>query len=248
MTIVLFLQMMGAEPFHFKKFSVAQNQCAHKVGTDGVLLGAWVTVKENEGNILDVGTGSGLIALMLAQRTNPSSRIDAVEIEAKDAQQAWENVQQSPWPEKITIYQEAVQRFNPEKDYDLIVSNPPYFVNSWLPPEEKRSQARHTHQLSYQDLLVTVSRLLKKQGRLAVILPYAEGLIFLDLALSFHLFPVRKTAFRSRLHKPVERLLLELAYEGKLEAEQEIILYESGENWSEDYKELTGEFYLRRSF
>ncbi len=240
--------MMGSEPFHFKQFRVAQNQCTHKVGTDGVLLGAWVTVKENERNILDVGTGSGLIALMLAQRTNPSSRIDAVEIEAEDAQQARDNVQQSPWPEKITIYQEAVQRFNPEKKYDLMVSNPPYFVNSRLPPEEKRSQARHTHQLSYQDLLVTVSRLLNKAGRLAVILPYAEGLKFLDLSQSFHLIPVRKTAFRSRAHKPVERLLLELAYAGKLEAEQEIILYESGENWSEDYKKLTREFYLRRSF
>lgn len=240
--------MMGSEPFHFKQFRIAQNQCTHKVGTDGVLLGAWVQVKEEDKNILDIGTGSGLIALMLAQRTRPATRIDAVEIETRDAQQAMENVQQSPWPEKITIYKALVQRFNPEKEYDLIVSNPPYFENSWLPPEEKRSQARHTHQLSFQDLLITATRLLTKQGRLAVILPYFEGLKFLDLAQSFHLFPIRKTVFRSRAHKPVERLLLELAYEGKLEAEQEIILYESGENWSEEYKKLTREFYLRRSF
>lgn len=231
------------KPFYFKQFSVSQNDCAHKVGTDGVLLGAWVDVK-NEKNILDVGTGSGLIALMLAQRTDPDSRIDAVEIEASDAQQARENVRQSPWPKKITIHQEAVQRFNPEKEYDLIVSNPPYFINSWLPPEEKRSQARHTLQLSFPDLLMTATRLLNKQGRLAVILPYAEGLTFLDISQNFHLIPIRKTFFRSRAHKPVERLLLELSYGGKL-VEQEIILYESGDHWTEEYKKLTHGFYLK---
>jgi tRNA1Val (adenine37-N6)-methyltransferase len=238
--------MMGSQPFHFKQFKVAQNQCTHKVGTDGVLLSAWVQIKEEDRNILDMGTGSGLIALMLAQRSGPAIRIDAVEIEAQDAQQARENVQHSPWPEKISIHQVPVQQFSPARQYDLIISNPPYFLNSWLPPEKKRSQARHAQRLSFEDLLLAATRLLTKQGRLAVILPYVEALKFINLARSFHLFPIRKTNFRSRAHKPVERLLFELAYDGKQEAESELILYSEGENWSEEYKKLTREFYLKR--
>lgn len=236
---------MGSAPFHFRQFRVDQNRSTHKVGTDGVLLGAWVRIKEEDSHILDVGTGSGLIALMLAQRTGTAIRIDGVEIEEDDAKQATENVRQSPWPEKISIHPAAVQQFFPEKKYDLIISNPPYFVNSLLPPEKKRSQARHTHQLSFEDLLMAASRLLTKQGRLAVILPYAEGLKFIDLARSFYLIPARTTTFRSRVHKPAERLLLELTIEGVLEDESELILYGQGENWSEDYQKLTGEFYLK---
>lgn len=236
---------MGTPPFHFRQFRVDQTGSTHKVGTDGVLLGAWVGIKEADIHILDVGTGSGLIALMLAQRTGPASRIEGVEIEKDDAKQAEENVRQSPWPEKIRIHPVAIQQFFPEKKYDLIISNPPYFVNSLLPPEKKRSQARHTHQLSFEDLLMAASRLLTKQGRLALILPYAEGLKFIDLARSFHLFPVRKTTFRSRVRNPAKRLLLELNHEERPADKSELILYNQGENWSEDYQKLTGEFYLK---
>jgi tRNA1Val (adenine37-N6)-methyltransferase len=237
--------MMGDKPFHFKQFSIAQGGSAHKVGTDGVLLGAWVNIRETDRQLLDVGTGSGLIALMLAQRTHPESRIDAVEIQERDARQARENIQHSPWPQKINVHEVAIQEFLPEKKYDLIVSNPPYFEKSLLPPEKKRVGARHTQLLPFQDLLSTTSRLLKKQGRLALILPPVEGMRFLELAVNFHLIPIRKTSFRSRIDKPVERLLLELAFDTGMEPSTEIILYSSGEEWSEDYKDLTREFYLR---
>lgn len=224
---------------------IADHQSAHKVGTDGVLLGAWVRINEEDKFILDIGTGSGLIALMLAQRTGPGTRIDAVEIESTDARQAAQNITDSPWPEKIHIHNLPVQQHSPGNKYDLIVSNPPYFVNSWLPPGKKRSQARHTQELSYEDLLRTASRLLAPQGRLGVIFPYAEGLNFLDLAKTFDLFPVRKTTFRSRAQKPVERLLVELAYDRQLNEDNELVLYSEGENWSDEYKALTREFYLK---
>jgi tRNA1Val (adenine37-N6)-methyltransferase len=235
---------MSLEPFRFKRFTVVQNLCTHKVGTDGVLLGAWVKLRGEDKSILDIGTGCGVIALMLAQKSTPDTFVDAVEIEAMDVQQARENVSLSPWEEKITIHHTALQHFFPEKQYDLIASNPPYFMNSLLPAEEKRSQARHTLQLSHEDLLDHSTRLLKKEGRLAVILPYLEGLRFIGLASRFQLIPLRRTNFRTRPHKRVERLLLELGYSGEPEQDTEIILYSEGEVWSDDYRKVTADFYL----
>ena len=236
---------MGSKPFQFKQFSVAQNHCTHKVGTDGVLLGSWVNVTDGDSTVLDIGTGSGLIALMLAQRANSQTRIDAVEIGSEDAKQAKENALQSPWPEKIRVYHCSLQRFEPGIKYDLIVSNPPYFQNSLLPLQKKRTQARHTEQLSFNDLLHHAHRLLTDRGRLAVILPESGSLKFIDQARSLKLIPIRTASFRSRVDKPVERLLMELAYEGNQQTVTEIVLYSKNETWSDQYKRLTGEFYLK---
>ncbi|MEX2235443.1 MAG: methyltransferase [Cyclobacteriaceae bacterium] len=236
---------MGSKPFQFKQFSVAQNHCTHKVGTDGVLLGAWVNIDEADKSVLDIGTGSGLIALMLAQRTNSETRIDALEIESMAAEQAKENVLQSPWPQKIRVHNDSLQQFKPETKYDLIISNPPYFENSLRPPEKKRTQARHTEQLRYNDLLQHADRLLTQRGRLAVILPHAGGLRFMEQARSLKLIPIRSANFRSRADKPVERLLLELAYEVNPQTVTEIVLHSRDEAWSDQYKRLTGEFYLK---
>ena len=224
---------------------MAQDRITHKVGTDAVLLGAWVNLRQNEKSVLDVGTGSGILALMMAQRTTPETYIDAVEIDPRDAQQARENFAQSPWDDRIRLHQLAVQEFEPRTDFDLIISNPPYFVNSLIPPDENRSRARHTHHLTFEDLLESVSRLLGRAGRFALILPYTEALRFLTLARRFKLFPLRKPTFRTRPHKPAERLLLELAYEGTPERETEIVLYAEGERWSAEYTRLTADFYLR---
>ena len=238
---------MGSKSFQFKQFSVVQNHSAHKVGTDGVLLGCWVRIGATDRQILDIGTGSGLIALMAAQRSSGGTIIDAVEIESLDAQQAAENVIRSPWPEKIRIHHAPVQQFFPEKLYDLIVTNPPYFENSLLSPEKKRSRARHTLQLTFEELLGAVSRLLSTRGRLAIILPNAGGLRFIDLARAWGLIPIRQASFRARIHKPVERLLLEFAYEGDQQPETHITLYAEGETWSEEYQALTREFYIREA-
>lgn len=237
---------MESKAFRFKQFSVADGRAAHKVGTDAVLLGAWVHLSQADKSILDIGTGSGVIALMLAQRTAHDARIDAVEIGGPDAEQARENVLASPWKEKISVHHLPLQEYRPQEKYDLIVTNPPYFVKSHEPPDAQRSQARHTHHLPFEDLLGNTVRLLSKQGRFALILPHVEGLHFLTLARRYKLFPVRKTTFRSRISKAVERLLIELAFEGPLQADAEIILYAEGENWSEEYRELTRDFYLQR--
>jgi tRNA1Val (adenine37-N6)-methyltransferase len=230
--------------FHFKQFSIRHDQSAMKVGTDAVLLGTWVDVK-NAGVILDVGTGSGVVALILAQRTLPDTIIHGVEIESTDALQAAENVASSPWPGKVKIFESAIQHFQPEINYDLIVANPPYFVNSLAPPDPRRIEARHTTSLSHDDLLRSAVRLLKPQGRLSIILPYTEGQACIARALTHNLFCTRQWQFRTRKDKPIERLLLTFTFEMVPVDQGEILLYNGDNDWSPEYRTLTRDFYLK---
>jgi tRNA1Val (adenine37-N6)-methyltransferase len=230
--------------FHFKQFSVRHDRSTMKVGTDGVLLGAWVDIR-NCKHILDIGTGSGVIALMLAQRTTSDVTIDAVEVESEDAEQAKENIEHSPWPRRIEVFTSSIQNFVTDQLYDLIVSNPPYFNNSAKPPDEKRIQARHTISLPYDVLVKHVMPLLAPNGRLAVILPFTEGLEFETLASMHNLYCIRKTAFRTRREKPIERWLMEFSQRSQEKNEDEILLYNDGQEWSDDYIRLTRDFYLK---
>lgn len=230
--------------FRFKKFSVSHDASTHKVGTDGVLLGAWVNV-DGVSSILDIGTGSGVIALMLAQRTPDHVMIEAIELQEQDAVQAEKNVQNSPWPTKVTVINTPVQQFRPEKQFDLIVSNPPFFINSWLPPDTNRSKARHSNELSFEDLLEAVTHLLSATGRFAVVLPYTEGNHFIRLAEGFGLYAHRQMTFRSRQEKPIERLLIEFSrVKGDFRTE-ELLLYKIKEEWTDEYRLLTKDFYLK---
>jgi tRNA1Val (adenine37-N6)-methyltransferase len=231
--------------FHFKQFSIKHEKSGMKVGTDGVLLGAWANVNGAK-HILDIGTGSGVIALMLAQRTPDDSQIDAVEIDPLAFEEAHENFKTSPWSEKILAHHIAIQQFTKKSKYDLIISNPPYFQNSYKPPDEKRVAARHTENLSFEDLLAATGKLISPTGRLNVILPVSEGEHFVSLAASKNFSLTRKWAFRTRAEKPTERYLLEFSRHSVKSVDTgEIKLYDQGENWSEDYKYLTRDFYLK---
>lgn len=229
--------------FHFKQFAVRHDQCTMKVGTDAVLLGAWANIS-NAKRILDIGTGSGVIALMAAQRTS-DTRIDAVEIQRQDAEQASENVVNSPWPTRIFVHNIGIQEFTVPEAYDVIVSNPPYFNNSLEPPDKRRHQTRHTVSLNYGTLITAVRSFLKPDGRFNVILPYTEGLQFIELAAQSMLYCSRKFSFRTRSTKPIERWLLEFSYQKAPIEEGEVKLYEKGLEWSESYVALTQDFYLK---
>lgn len=239
--------------FKFKFFHIGDDRSTMKVGTDAVLLGAWVNVKGVR-RVLDVGTGSGVIALMMAQRTEFGARVDAVEPDAGSAIQAGENVESSPWPDKVTIHRRSIQEFQTEGKsgrYDLIVSNPPFFRRSLLPPTQARQTARHTETLSFEDLLTSVKRLLDENGTFAAVLPVAEGNQFREEAARYGLRCHRAMAFYSRKGKAQERWCMEFSMTGKDKAFDEetaetLILYGEGDKWSPEYSKLTEEFYLQK--
>jgi tRNA1Val (adenine37-N6)-methyltransferase len=230
--------------FRFKQFSIEDNRCAMKVGTDAVLLGAWVNIKGVK-RILDVGTGCGIISLMLAQRTEEDVTIEGIEIEEQSAIQAQENLEKTSWCDRVLFHHCSLQHFRSSFKYDLIVSNPPYFNNSQLPPKAHRAKARHTDSLTHQELLNHSIRFLKVKGRLAVILPFEEGKLFVSLAKEVGLYLNRQLIFYSRKGKPQERWLFEFSFIPTILAVEYLVLYGDGEAWSSEYKSLTKAFYLK---
>lgn len=215
-----------------------------KVGTDGVLIGCW-TEALNPQYILDLGTGSGLIALMMAQRYPQVTRIDAIDPDADCCSIARKNISNSPWPTKITVHETSLQDYHPEIGYHLIVSNPPYFQNSLLPPSQSRQTARHTNTLSFTELAAGAAQLLAENGVFALILPAQEADKFISIALTYQLYIYRECRFYTRSHKPVERKLLQFKRQPEVCTFQELVLYKgSTPEWSSEYTELTREFYL----
>ena len=216
-----------------------------KVGTDAVLLGAWSDVGQSK-TILDIGSGSCIISVMMAQRSNPDTRIDAVELLKDDAQQSVENIVNSPWPDKISVTHSDIRTFTPSTKYDLIVCNPPFFSNSLLPPVEVRSRVRHDITLTLDALISNTIRLLSPGGKLCVILPVNEGEFFIEKINAKNLFLNRLTRFYSRTSKPQERSLMEIGFIHDSLIEDSLILYQSKNQWTDEYRMLTSEFYLDR--
>ena len=216
-----------------------------KVGTDAVLLGAWVH-PEHSKQILDIGTGTGIIALMLAQRS--IARIDAIDLDEYACIQARENVANCPWKDRINIIHTSIQHYSDQCDhqYDLIVSNPPYFEASTKASEEKRTLARHTDLLAYAELLDGVLKLLHKKGMFCIILPFKEGEQFRDMAERNRLYLTKMMRVRSRADKTeIKRLMMQFEFERKSFSESSIVI-EKGErhDYTDEYKALTKEYYL----
>ena len=229
--------------FTFKQFHINHDRCAMKVGTDGILLGAWAPVEQAR-RVLDIGTGSGLIALMLAQRS--AARITAVDVDAECATQAAENFAASPWADRLDAVSVAVQRYDPVEKFDLIVSNPPYYVDSLLSPDEGRNTARHAAGLPFGELAAAVVRLLAPGGRFALVLPPVEMQRFRSAALG-RLYPVRWTEVYSTPRRGVRRILAEFCTTPVPAPEPARLIIELGgpDSYTEDYRRLTGDFYLK---
>ena len=213
-----------------------------KVGTDGVLLGAWAAC-DGAKRILDIGTGTGVIALMLAQR-NSEAKIHAVEIDETATQRARSNFDMSPWAERLDVECCAVQAFNQNEKFDLIISNPPYFVDSLLPPDAKRSTARHTHDLSFEELDKAVCRLLANEGRFALILPTTEFGKYLTIT---QLYLVRRCNVYPKVGADVKRVMAEFALHETPNPTLETITIEQDKrgDYTDEYRALTKDFYLK---
>lgn len=230
--------------FRFKQFTIHQEKSAMKVGTDGILLGAWANV-ENCGRILDVGTGTGLIALMLAQRSD--ARITAIEIEQNAAAEAKQNVQDSPWKDRINVQNISFQEFttsNQEK-FDLIVSNPPFFSNSLKAKNQQRRLARHSDSLPFIELVKCSEKLLKSSGSLAVILPVETSAELIEIAGNIQLFLKRLTKVYPNKNKSHHRCLMEFS-KTKDEIQKTNLYIENIHHgkYSEQFKNLVREFYI----
>ena len=281
---------MGSPFFRFKQFTVWHDRCAMKVGTDGVLLGAWCPLpitkyplpnsaasNSPQGilypRILDIGTGSGLIALMLAQRLSSQSptannlyTIDAIDIDADAVAQAQYNFEQSPWSFHLHAHHSTLQDWSPSLQrsnlqvkrssseanfkrsnlYSLIVSNPPYFQDSLKNPNAQRATARHTDTLSYAELIAHSARLLQEDGILALVLPIEAEQEILTLATDHGLHPTHITYVHSKPGKPAKRLLIALSPISDSRCPMTETMYIESENTprSDEYKELTKNFYL----
>ncbi|RMF00488.1 MAG: methyltransferase domain-containing protein [Bacteroidetes bacterium] len=233
--------------FRFQQFTIKQEAAAMKVGTDGVLLGAWA-MHPAPAQALDIGAGTGLIALMLAQRFT-SLQVDAVEIDEAAAAEARGNVQASPFAERIQVHAQSIQDFarvTPDRYYDLMVSNPPFFTGGILSEQEGRSSARHTVKLSHQDLLRSVQRLLAEEGCFCVVLPWLEGLRFEELARSYQLFTRERVEVSGRPGRAPNRLLLKMQRkEGPVDSHRLTIYHGArGHQLSAAFAQLTRAFYL----
>ena len=219
-----------------------------KVGTDGVLLGAWTSLAHDPTSILDIGTGTGVIALMLAQRSS-AELIDALEIDEDAYEQAVENFENSDWGDRLFCYHAAfdefVEEMQDEEKYELIVSNPPFYTADYSSGDAKRDQARFAEALPFEELLEGVSLLLSKKGKFNVIIPHTEEEKFLSLAAGFKLFPQRITRVKGTPQSTVKRSLLEMSFlKGQPEVD-ELVIETARHQYTPEYVELVKDFYLK---
>jgi tRNA1Val (adenine37-N6)-methyltransferase len=237
---------MANQAFVFKQFTIHQDKCAMKVGTDAVILGSWVNPGDAK-KILDIGTGTGIIALMLAQKS--SGEILAIDIEKESCEQAIENVKFSKWPHRVKVHNISLQDFATlcTEKFDLIVSNPPYFIDSLKSREESRAHARHSDTLPFDELISSVKKLLHPKGKFYLILPPKEADLFRDMAKQKGLSISKLLRIRTREDKSTEkRQVMRFEFKPKSFSEETIVIEKDQRHeYTEQYIELTKDFYLQ---
>ena len=229
--------------FKFKQFKVAQDKSAMKIGTDGVLLGAWSGL-ENSRNILDIGCGAGLICLMAAQR-NPSSLITGIELEVNAFKQATENCKNSKWSNRISIIHSSLQSFNSSSKFDLIISNPPFFSGSTKSGDRGRSLARDTHTLPFKYLIKKSKALLDKNGKFIVIIPFASKTKFCDLANNNNLFLNKICFIKGNISSPIKRIMMDFSFAKSELIKEELTIEVDRHQYTKEYISLCKDFYLK---
>jgi tRNA1Val (adenine37-N6)-methyltransferase len=236
---------MRQETFVFKQFTIHQDKCPMKVGTDAVLLGAWIQ-PGNARHILDIGTGTGILAIMLAQKS--TAAIDAIDIDVEAVEQAKQNADFCKWRDRVKVMHTTFQQFSKTttSKYDLIVSNPPYFIDSSKPPEEGRTLARHNDFLPFDELVDGVVKLLDTDGKFFVILPNKEAVILKELAEKKGLKLSRLLRVRTKQDKATEkRHIMQFEFNPSSFSEDSVVIEKEGRHeYTDEYKELTKDYYI----
>ncbi|MFM9988970.1 tRNA1(Val) (adenine(37)-N6)-methyltransferase [Flavobacterium sp.] len=233
--------------FTFKQFSVQQDKTAMKVGTDGVLLGAWTPIDHNPNSILDIGTGTGLIALMLSQRSS-AEQIDALEIDESAYEQATDNFENSNWSDCLFCYHAGLDEFieEPEDEYDLIVCNPPFYTEDYKTENEQRDLARFSDAMPFEELIEAADLLLSESGIFSVIIPYKEEEKFVTLANEFELYPIKITRVKGTPTSETKRSLLAFSRNKQVDFSiDELVIETARHNYTKEYINLTKDFYLK---
>jgi len=231
--------------FRFKQFSIIQEKSAMKIGTDGVLLGAWANCS-NAKNILDIGTGTGLIAIMTAQK-NSSAHIDAVEIDSESYNEAVQNISLCPWSSRISVFNTSFQKFaiDSNSKYDCIITNPPFFSQSKKAKTEARTNARHNYTLPFDELIEGVAKLLSGNGTFNIIIPADTQNIIENLCSKYEMFAVKKTFVKPTPEIPAKRILFSFSKNAEKCNKSTIIIEQYGRHrYSNEYIKLTKDFYL----
>ncbi|WP_298118673.1 methyltransferase [Flavobacterium sp.] len=233
--------------FSFKQFTIQQDKCAMKIGTDAVLLGAWCPVDNNPFSVLDIGAGTGILSLMLAQRSN-AEQIDAIEIDEEAYEQCVENFENSPWSDRLFCFHAGLDEFvdEPEDEYDIIISNPPFYSEDYKTSDSQRDLARFQDALPFEELIEAADLLLSENGIFAVIIPYKEEERFIDLCAEVELFPVKVTRVKGSHTTPIVRSLLAFKrYELSVLTADELVIEISRHEYTDEYINLTKDFYLK---
>ena len=217
-----------------------------KIGTDGVLLGAWTSLEHNPDSILDIGAGTGIIALQMAQRST-AELIDAIELEVGAYEQCVDNFEQSPWGDRLFCYHAGLDEFVDEIDekYDLIVSNPPFYDEEVSSGNASRDVARQNQSLPFEELIKGVSLLLEKKGSFSVIIPYKSEESFVEMAKENGLFPNRITRVRGNPSSGIKRSLMQFGFYSETPKIDELVIEKARHQYTEEYVALTKDFYLK---
>ena len=229
--------------FKFKTFSVQNEKSSMKVNTDSVLLGAWTKIVENAKTALDIGSGTGLLALMLAHKNN-DIEIDAIEIEKNAFLESKENFENSKWKKRLTSIPISLQNFNPPTKYDCIITNPPYFLNSLKNEMKTKRLARHTDSLSFEEIIEFCLKHLTSKGKLHLVLPKTEAETFIELSTNKNLYLNKRCNIKPNSDKPINRVMMELSLTKVDLLVEEMEVYKSQNVYSDKHFELTKEFYL----
>lgn len=234
------------KPFKFKQFTIKQDRCAMKIGTDGVLLGAWTSVKHNPFSILDIGSGTGILSLMIAQRSY-AEQIEAIEIDDDAYEQCSENFENSPWNDRLFCYHASLLEFVEEVEdaFDLIICNPPFYSEDYKTENKSRDLARFNDAMPFKHIIYAVAHLLAEDGLFSIVIPRKEEDDFVALANTIGLFPQRILHVRGNPDADVKRSLIEFSYTQKEVETSELIIETERHNYTKVYINLTKDFYLK---